>query len=162
MAKHLIFNSDGYLVKIASDDAEKDNITNYSETAVSCSDTEFDDVQKRKKTAAYNNGSVSYSDLDEAMSIEVDDVELARPEGERLSSYQADNVQFIKDNLNTYINAIENWLKSNTDTEWTSYLNSLKNIDQNSISAPTSKMTFEEWLLSQPSFPQKTLLHLKI
>ena len=35
MAKHLIFNSDGYLVKIASDDAEKDNITNYSETAVS-------------------------------------------------------------------------------------------------------------------------------
>ena len=163
MAKYLIFSNEGNLKKIAASDEEKDNIIFYSEVAVSCSDSEFDNVQKGRKTATYDNNSVSYTDKNSEIQVELDAVELARPENERASAIDVNGaIEFIKTNLNNYIEFVQNLLVKNNDTEATAYLNALKNIDQNSISLPSSNMTFEEWLLSQPGFPQKTILQLKI
>jgi len=162
MAKYLIFNSDGYLKKIAETDNEKNQLLEYSYIVRSCTDQEFEDIKKNKKTAKIENDNVVYSNLSTNIQISLDADELARPEAERLSADQVSTaaVEIIKLNINSYIEILEQYLNQNNDEYWSTYLTALKNIDQNTIVAPSSEVTFEEWLFSQPNFPQKSLLQL--
>jgi|TARA_R100000027_G_scaffold11844_1_gene8448 hypothetical protein len=163
MAKYLIFNSDGMLVYCADSDTEKDTMVGYSINPVVCTDDQFNDVQKRKKSCTFVDNNLIFNDLDNIIQVQLDDAELARPEEERgsLEDLQAGAIKIIKDHIDDYIKIVENYLRDHSSDYWSSYLESLKNIDQNSITVPSTSSTFEEWLLAQPSFPQKTILQLK-
>jgi hypothetical protein len=162
MTKYLIFNSDGYLKKIAETDDEKNQLLQYSYIAQSCADQKFEDIKKNKITAKIENDNVVYSDLFCNIEISLNANELARPEEERQTAAQVTTaaIETIKSNINYYIEILEQYLNQNNDEYWSTYLTALKNIDQNTIVTPSSEGTFEEWLFSQPNFPQKSLLQL--
>ena len=49
MTKYLIFNSDGYLKKIAETDDEKNQLLQYSYIAQSCADQKFEDIKTKEE-----------------------------------------------------------------------------------------------------------------
>lgn len=62
---HLIFNNDGYLIKIAANDSDKSNL-NITESVYdvrSVSDADFNNVRLHKKTAKVVDDAIVYEDL---------------------------------------------------------------------------------------------------
>ena len=56
------------------------------------------------------------------------------------------------------INSVKLYLKNNSSSEWTAYLNNLESVDIESLSYPIDN--FQKWFNNQSGFSSKSILEL--
>tara|TARA_S200002703_G_C3639376_1_gene196287 strand:- start:126 stop:545 length:420 start_codon:yes stop_codon:yes gene_type:complete len=138
MAKYIIFTNSNGFFKIASTEAIKDQMLNQliDGIAVEANDSDWSGVASMTKNVALQDGSLVYEDnLDHNLSKEM-----------------------FNDQLQNQINLLKNYLKNNSSSEWTTYLNNLESVDIESLSYPIDN--FQKWFNSQSGFSSKSILEL--
>ena len=106
MAKYIIFTNNNDFFKIASTEAIKDQMLNQliNGVAVEANDSDWSDVASMIKNVTLQDGSLVYEDnLDHFLSKEM-----------------------FNESLQNQINSVKLYLKNNSSSEWTAYLNNLE------------------------------------
>mgnify|MGYP003128796876 CR=1 FL=1 len=138
MAKYIIFTNDNSFFKIASTEAIKDQMLNQliNGVAVEANDSDWSGVASMIKNVTLQDGSLVYEDnLDHNLSKEM-----------------------FNDQLQNQINSVKAYLRNNSSSEWTAYLNNLESIDIESLSYPIDN--FQKWFNNQSGFSSKSILEL--
>ena len=138
MAKYIIFTNDNSFFKIAPTEAIKDQMMNQliDGIAVEANDSDWSGVASMIKNVALQDGSLVYEDnLDHFLSKEM-----------------------FNESLQNQINSVKLYLKNNSSSEWTAYLNNLESVDIESLSYPIDN--FQKWFNNQSGFSSKSILEL--
>ena len=138
MAKYIIFTNNNDFFKIASTEAIKDQMLNQliNGVAVEANDSDWSDVASMIKNVTLQDGSLVYEDnLDHFLSKEM-----------------------FNESLQNQINSVKLYLKNNSSSEWTAYLNNLESVDIESFSYPIDN--FQKWFNNQSGFSSKSILEL--
>jgi len=138
MAKYIIFTNNNDFFKIASTEAIKDQMLNQliNGVAVEANDSDWSDVASMIKNVTLQDGSLVYEDnLDHFLSKEM-----------------------FNESLQNQINSVKLYLKNNSSSEWTAYLNNLESVDIESLSYPIDN--FQKWFNNQSGFSSKSILEL--
>ncbi len=138
MAKYIIFTNDNSFFKIAPTEAIKDQMMNQliDGIAVEANDSDWSGVASMIKNVALQDGSLVYEDnLDHNLSKEM-----------------------FNDQLQNQINSVKAYLRNNSSSEWTTYLNNLESVDIESLSYPIDN--FQKWFNNQSGFSSKSILEL--
>ena len=136
MAKYIIFTNNNDFFKIASTEAIKDQMLNQliNGVAVEANDSDWSDVASMIKNVTLQDGSLVYEDnLDHFLSKEM-----------------------FNESLQNQINSVKLYLKNNSSSEWTAYLNNLESVDIESLSYPIDN--FQKWFNNQSGFSSKSIL----
>ena len=138
MAKYIIFTNNNDFFKIASTEAIKDQMLNQliNGVAVEANDSDWSDVASMIKNVTLQDGSLVYEDnLNHFLSKEM-----------------------FNESLQNQINSVKLYLKNNSSSEWTAYLNNLESVDIESLSYPIDN--FQKWFNNQSGFSSKSILEL--
>ena len=66
--------------------------------------------------------------------------------------------EMFNDQLQNQINSVKAYLRNNSSSEWTTYLNNLESVDIESLSYPIDN--FQKWFNNQSGFSSKSILEL--
>jgi hypothetical protein len=138
MAKYIIFTNNNDFFKIASTEEIKNQMLNQliNGVAVEANDSDWSDVASMIKNVTLQDGSLVYEDNpDHFLSKEM-----------------------FNESLQNQINSVKLYLKNNSSSEWTAYLNNLESVDIESLSYPIDN--FQKWFNNQSGFSSKSILEL--
>ena len=148
MAKHAIFNEDGYFLKLAESDSEKNSLSGPTLTAKSITDTLFTEIAEGKKTVSLSGDTVSETSSGTDFA----------------SESAADQKLIFQECIADQKKQVENFIESNSGhsdlATWQTYLSKLNEVDVESISFPVSNNSFQNWFNSQSGYPSKNIFQL--
>jgi len=151
MAKWAIFNGQGRVFKLASNDSIKDSFIEKAgegSVAKEINDSQWNDIASNTKIVSLVNNSV-----------QIEEPSMTRPTGftaEQVAAISKTNFEYIIKDQKTII---QEYLDLNPgDSEWINYLNNLNSIDVSTVTFPID--SFQQWFNSQSGFSTKNILEL--
>ena len=161
MAKYGIFGNNNVCLRLASDEAIRDDMLSritYS-VAKEITDEQFDDAGKDKISLSLDdNGNVSVATQNNPLSLEGGEVTGVTTTGVGQPAFCQELIDYQKSRLKSYLRVSSN--QGQPDYEiWQDYQNKLNELNVDDMTFPMEQ-TFQEWFNSQPGNPTKFILQL--
>jgi hypothetical protein len=149
MAKYGIF-IDNNLTKVASSESERDTLISHGwiGTVKTLTDDQFNNYADQLKLASLSGDTIVEEDTLAEYPTTKDGQDVTNKSRESL-----------KEEIDSQILAVSNFLEKNTSADWSTYKNKLEELDANTITLPINT-PFQQWFKSQPGVPALSILQL--
>lgn len=149
MAKYGIF-IDNNLTKVASSESERDTLISHGwiGTVKTLTDDQFNNYADQLKLANLSGDTIVEEDTLAEYPTTKDGQDVTNKSRESL-----------KEEIDSQILAVSNFLENNTSADWTTYKNKLEELDADTITLPITT-SFQKWFKSQSGVPALSILQL--